>query len=92
MSNQLVGVLISLVIGAAGGYVVGAWFKKVSLGVAWNVIVGVIGGGIAGPLLHAGLGTSGGTGILSYVAGSAVGSVVLVALVGLFFKPPEEAR
>jgi hypothetical protein len=86
--------IIQLASGAAGGNIVGALLKKLSLGAIGNSIVGVLGGGLGGQILGM-LGASG-TGqaasgldissILSNVAGGGVGGGVLVAIIGVIRK------
>lgn len=90
---NIVGLIIQLVCGAAGGNIAGGLLKKLSLGTVGNSIVGIIGGGLGGQLL--GMLGVGGTGaaaatsgmdlgaIVSSVAGGGVGGGVLMAIVGL---------
>jgi hypothetical protein len=79
---DIVSLIISLVSGAAGGNIVGALIKKISLGVLGNSIVGILGGGIGSQILGGLLGGSGG-GILGNVLGSGVGGGVLMAIIGI---------
>lgn len=76
--------IIQLVSGAVCGSAIGAIFKSLSLGSLDNSIAGIVGGGIGGQflgILGVGLGGSmGAAGILSTVAGSAVG--VLMTVIG----------
>ena len=83
--------IIQLVSGAVGGNIGGALHKNVSLGTTGNSIAGIIGGPLGAMLLsQLGLGGSadaGGLGgILSNLAGSGVGGIVLMLLVGLIKK------
>ena len=89
--------IIQLVSGAVGGNIGGALHKNVSLGTTGNSIAGIIGGPLGAMLLsQLGLGGSadaGGSavagglgGILSNLAGSGVGGIVLMLLVGLIKK------
>ena len=83
--------ITQLVSGAVGGNTGGALFKNLSLGTTGNSIAGVIGGPLGAMLLsQLGLGGSadaGGLGeILSSVAGSGVGGVVLMLLIGFIKK------
>ncbi len=83
--------IIQLVSGALGGNIGGALFKNLSLGTTGNSIAGIIGGPLGAMLLsQLGLGGSadaGGLGgILSSVAGSGVGGVVLMSLIGFIKK------
>lgn len=89
---DIVGLIIQLVSGAAGGNIAGALLEKFSLGTVGNSIVGILGGGLGGQLLGmlgvggaaAGAAASGldiGS-IVSSVAGGGVGGGVLMAIVG----------
>ncbi len=83
--------IIQLVSGAVGGNIGGALFKNLNLGTTGNSIAGIIGGPLGALLLsQLGLGGSadaGGLGgILSNLAGSGVGGIVLMLLVGLIKK------
>lgn len=92
---NIVGLLIQLISGAAGGNIAGALLKKFSLGPVGNSIVGILGGGLGGQLLGMLLG-AGGTGaaaaatsgldigsIVSSFARGGVSGGVLVAIVGI---------
>ena len=82
MEGQLVSWAISLVIGAVGGNVGGAVFKKLSLGPVWNTVCGIAGGGAIGQISSALIGGSALPAILGSVVGAGVGGVALMALVG----------
>ena len=83
--------VIQVISGAVGGNAAGAVLKKFSLGTLGNSIVGILGGGLGGQLLHAlGVGGSPATSgnldlasILTSIASGGVGGGVLLALVGL---------
>lgn len=83
---NIVALIISLVSGAVGGNVTGQAFKKLDLGVLWNSIAGIIGGGLGGQIL-AQFGLGGGEGgldlasVISQIAGGGVGGGVLMAIV-----------
>jgi uncharacterized membrane protein YeaQ/YmgE (transglycosylase-associated protein family) len=83
MEGQLVSWLFSLITGAVGGNVAGAVLKNLSLGPVGNSIAGVVGGGLGGQLLTAALGSGGSPGILGNIAGSGIGGIVVMALVGV---------
>ena len=74
---DIVSLIISLVSGAAGGNIVGALVKKISLGVLGNSLAGILGGGIGsqilGGLLGGGGGAAAGSGMLGNVLGSGIG-------------------
>jgi uncharacterized membrane protein YeaQ/YmgE (transglycosylase-associated protein family) len=87
---DIVGLIVSLVSGAAGGNIAGALMKDKSLGTAGNSLAGILGGGIGGAILQA-LGVMAnaqGTGldigsIIGNVAGGGVGGAVLLAIISL---------
>jgi hypothetical protein len=82
----ILGVIISLVSGAAGGNIAGGALKEQSLGPIGNSIAGIVGGGLGGQLLSVLMGfggTAAGAGaqaggldirsVISDVAGGGVG-------------------
>jgi hypothetical protein len=92
--ENIIGLIIQLVSGAAGGNIAGALFKNISLGTLWNSVAGIVGGGLGGQILQAVLGTGAATAaatgagldvgaIISQVAGGGVGGAILMAIVGL---------
>jgi hypothetical protein len=91
-SMNIVALLIQLVSGAAGGNLAGALMKNFSLGPVGNSILGILGGGLGGQLLHmltaggatAATGASGldlGS-VVSSIAGGGIGGGLLMAIVG----------
>ena len=86
--------IISLISGAVGGNIAGALMKEKSLGMLWNSVAGIVGGGLGGQILGA-LGILGGGGaegaaagldigsLIGNVAGSGVGGGILLFIVGL---------
>lgn len=100
---DIASLLIQLISGAAGGNAAGSMLKQFSLGTAGNSILGIIGGGVGGQLLH--LLMSSGTGataaatsgmdigsILSNVAGGGIGGGILMIIVGLIKSKMAPAR
>jgi uncharacterized membrane protein YeaQ/YmgE (transglycosylase-associated protein family) len=90
MSN-LAAIIIQLISGALGGYGAGSLMKKISLGTAWDAILGIIGGGLGGQLLGAlGIGTGAEgldlTSIIGSVLGGGVGGGVLLAIISAIKK------
>ncbi len=86
---DIVGLIIQLISGAAGGNIAGALLKKLDLGTIGNSIAGILGGGLGGQLLAMlGLGGGGAASgldlgsIVSDVAGGGVGGAVLMAIIG----------
>lgn len=82
-SQLLLGLLLSLIVGAVGANAAAALFKKLSLGRRGNTVAGVVGGGIGGLLLGTALGPTGVAAWLGYVLGAIAGSVVVMLSVGL---------
>ena len=87
---DIVGLIIQLICGAAGGNIAGALLNKYNLGTLGNSIVGILGGGLGGQLLAmlgaGGAAAAGGLdigSIVSNVAGGGVGGAVLMIIVGL---------
>jgi len=97
---NIVGLIIQLVSGAAGGNIAGGLLKKFSLGPIWNSVVGIVGGGLGGQLLGLlGLGGAAAAGggaldigsIVSGVAGGGVGGGALLAIVGVVRQAMKKA-
>jgi hypothetical protein len=90
---NIASLLIQLISGAAGGNAAGSMLKQFSLGPVGNSILGLIGGGLGGQLLHmlmsSGAPAAAAAGgmdigsILSNVAGGGVGGGILMIIVGL---------
>lgn len=80
--------IIQLLSGAIGGNVAGKVMPKFDLGMLWNSVAGVVGGGLGAQIIGAivpGL-LSGGlnvSGIVSSIAAGGAGGGVLLALVGV---------
>jgi len=82
----IVGILIQLVSGGAGGLGAGKVLPKLSLGGIGDIIAGIVGGGIGGQLLGMlGMGATSGnldvSSILTNVLGGGVGGGVLMTIV-----------
>ncbi len=83
---DLVTLLVQLISGAIGGNIAAGILKKLSLGPVGNSIVGILGGGIGGVVLHA-LGVGAGTGVnagtvIGSMAAGGIGGGALLAIVG----------
>lgn len=83
--DGLVGLLINLAIGAVGGNLAGMLLKGKSLGVLWNSVVGILGGGLGYFLLGI-VGIGAGAGMIGQVIAAFVGGAALLLIVGLFRK------
>jgi uncharacterized membrane protein YeaQ/YmgE (transglycosylase-associated protein family) len=75
--------LITLVCGALGGNLGGMLFRRLSLGVVLNSIVGIL-GGAGGMTLMAKMNATTGNEVVNQIAGGAVGGIVLMVIVGVF--------
>jgi uncharacterized membrane protein YeaQ/YmgE (transglycosylase-associated protein family) len=86
---DIVALIIELVSGAVGGNVAGALMKDKNLGVLWNSVAGIVGGGLGGVLLQAVLPALAGGGtldigsILSQIASGGVGGAIIMIVVAL---------
>ena len=84
--------IISLICGALGGNGAGKLMKSFDLGVLWNSVVGILGGGLGAQLLSSlgVLSNSGDAmsveGIIKNVVSSGVGGGILLAIVGFIKK------
>ena len=84
---DLVTLLVQLISGAIGGNVAAGILKKLSLGPVGNSIVGILGGGLGGVVLHAlGVGAAGGGvnagTVMGSMAAGGIGGGALLALIG----------
>jgi hypothetical protein len=94
MWGGVVGLIIQLIAGAAGGNIAGSLLKQFDLGVLGNSIAGVIGGGVGaqviGALLGGGAGADAAAGggldigsIIGQIVSGGVGGGILMVIVGL---------
>jgi len=93
----MIGTIISLLMGAAGGNLAGSLMKNYSMGTLWNSVVGILGGGIGSQVLGMlGIGAAsaadavgGGGGmpdigtLLGMGGSGVVGGGVLMAIIGM---------
>lgn len=77
-------ILILLVCGAVAGWLAGLIFQGGGLGLIGNIIVGII-GSFVGYWLFGVLKISLGTGYVAWILTSAIGAVVLLAIINLIF-------
>lgn len=80
----IVPLLINLAIGAAGGNLAGMALKAKSLGLLWNSVVGVVGGGLGFFVL--GMIGAGGSGLIMQIIAAFIGGALLLFIVSLIKK------
>jgi uncharacterized membrane protein YeaQ/YmgE (transglycosylase-associated protein family) len=78
-------IIVSLLIGAAAGWLGSIIYKGSGLGLLGNIIVGVIGGPIGFWLLGK-LGVSLGGGWIGAILTGAIGAIIMLFLFNLIFK------
>lgn len=78
-------IVVTLIIGAVAGWLGSQIFSGSSLGILGNIVVGIL-GSFVGYWLLGKLGVSLGTGVLGAILTSAVGAIVILAIVNLLFK------
>ncbi|MDX9902697.1 MAG: GlsB/YeaQ/YmgE family stress response membrane protein [Bacteroidales bacterium] len=78
-------IIVSLLIGAAAGWLGSVIFKGSGLGLLGNIIVGIIGGPIGYWLLGK-LGVSFGGGWIGAILTGAIGAIIILFLFNLIFK------
>ena len=83
--DGLIGLLVTLALGALGGNLAGFILKDKSLGTLWNSVIGILGGGLGYYLLGL-VGLSVGIGLIGRVVASFIGGAVLLFIVSLFRK------
>lgn len=80
-------IIITLLLGAVAGWLGGLVFKGSGLGLIGNIVVGVVGAFIGYWLLpKLGVHINTGTLWLNYILTSAIGAVVLLALLNIIFR------
>jgi len=93
----LLPVIVQLISGAVGGNAAGAVLKKQSLGTLGNAVVGILGGGLGGQILHMlGISVGGGdmdlNGIIGSIASGGAGGGALLAIVGVIKQVLTKAK
>lgn len=79
-------IIISIIIGAAAGWLAGKMMKSKSEGIVWNIILGIVGGFVGSWLFGLlGFGGEGGSLIGSLITGT-LGAVLLIFLNRKLFK------
>jgi uncharacterized membrane protein YeaQ/YmgE (transglycosylase-associated protein family) len=81
---DLVGLLITLAIGAVAGWLAGVLVEGAGFGLLWNVIIGIAGAFIAGWLFpRLGLRLTIAGGVIGAIVTAALGAIVLLLVVNL---------
>ena len=81
---DIVGIIVTLAIGAVAGWLAGVVVEGAGFGLIWNMIIGIAGAFIAGFLFpRLGLGLTLGGGIVGAIVTAALGAVVLLLVVNL---------
>jgi hypothetical protein len=91
MWGGIIGLIIQLIAGAAGGNVAGSLLKQFDLGPVGNSVAGMVGGGIGAQLIGAIFGVGGAAAaggldvgsILEQIVSGVVGGGILMVIVGL---------
>ncbi len=78
-------IVVTLIIGAAAGWLGSMIYKGGSLGLIGNIIVGIL-GSILGYWLLGKLGVNLGTGWIGAILTGAIGAIVILFLINLLFK------
>ena len=81
---DLVGILVTLVIGAVAGWLAGVIVEGAGFGLLWNIIIGIAGAFIAGWLFpRLGLRLTIAGGVVGAIVTAALGAIILLVLVNL---------
>jgi len=78
-------ILVTLLIGAAAGWLGGMIYKGSGLGIIGNIVVGIV-GSFVGYWLLGKLGVSFGTGWGGAILTGAIGAIIILVLLNLIFK------
>lgn len=83
--------IVSLLLGAAGGNIGGTLIKKISLGNIGNSLSGLIGGGMGAQIFQSAMSTATNT-ILANIIGGVAGGILVMALLGIIKHSWSEAK
>jgi len=78
-------VIVTLIIGAAAGWLGSMIYQGSGLGIIWNIVVGII-GSFVGYWLFGKLGIHLGTGWIGAILTGAVGAIVVLFLINLIVR------
>lgn len=80
---NLTALVVWLIVGGVAGFLAGTLMRGRGLGVAGNIIVGILGAYVGGWLLGSVLGISLGGGLVGAILNATVGAVVVLAVIGV---------
>ncbi|NLF41821.1 MAG: GlsB/YeaQ/YmgE family stress response membrane protein [Bacteroidales bacterium] len=78
-------ILVTIIIGAAAGWLGSVIYKGSSLGILGNIVVGII-GSFVGYWLLGKLGVSLGTGWIGAILTGAIGAIIILVLLNLIIR------
>ena len=78
-------IIVTLIIGAAAGWLGSMIYKGKGLGIIWNIVIGIL-GSFLGYWLLGELGISLGAGWLGAILTGAIGAIIILFLVNLIFR------
>ncbi|NMC37562.1 MAG: GlsB/YeaQ/YmgE family stress response membrane protein [Bacteroidales bacterium] len=78
-------IIVTLIIGAAAGWLGSMIYKGKGLGIIWNIVVGIL-GSFLGYWLLGKLGVNLGAGWLGAILTGAIGAIIILFLVNLIFR------
>lgn len=76
-------IIISLLLGTAGGNIGGALIEKLNLGLICNSFAGIIGGGMGNQILQSAFASTAQSSMMSSVLGGTLGGILVMSLVGI---------
>ena len=78
-------IIATLVIGAIAGWLGSQIFKGSSLGIIWNIILGIVGSFVSGQLFSF-LGINLGSGWIGAIISGAIGAIIVLFIINLITK------
>lgn len=78
-------IIVTLVIGAAAGWLGSMIYKGKGLGIIWNIVVGIL-GSFLGYWLLGKLGINLGAGWLGAILTGAIGAIIILFVINLIFR------
>ena len=78
--------IIQLISGSIGSAVAGRVFKKINFSVLNNFLLGIVGGGLGGQILSAGINVINVSSIFTLIISGVIGGVILILLAEIIKK------